>query len=229
MNNNFFAKENFETRINCPICHTEIIINWQRDDIPYFGEVMYITGVCENCKFRFTDTMILASKEPMRYELSIEGLEDLNARVIRSTSGTIRIPELGIDVEPGTISQSYVTNIEGVLQRIMDVLITASKWSVDDEEKFARSQELMSILGEVMEGKRKIVLVIEDPLGNSAIVSKKVKAIKLTREEAEKLTTGMIVFDVDKSELEMDVSENARPLGEESSGEESQEESSREE
>lgn len=221
MNNDFFAKENFETRINCPICQTELIMHWQRDNIPYFGDVMYITGVCENCKFRFTDTMILASKEPMRYELSIESLEDLNARVIRSTSGTIHIPELGIDVEPGTVSQSYVTNIEGVLQRVMDVLITASKWAAEDEEKFARSQELMSILGEVMEGKKKITLVIEDPLGNSAIISKKARAIKLTQEEAEKLNTGMIVFDVDKSELEMDVSENVRPFGEESSSEES--------
>ncbi len=220
MNNDFFAKENFETRINCPICQEEIIMHWQRDNIPYFGDVMYVTGVCESCKFRFTDTMILASKEPMRYELSIESSEDLDARVIRSTSGTIHIPELGIDVEPGTVSQSYVTNIEGVLQRVMNVLITASKWAAEDEEKFARSQELMSILGEVMEGKRKVTLVIEDPLGNSAIISKKARAKKLTPEEAEQLNTGMIVFDVDKSELEMDVSENVLPLGEEKPGEE---------
>jgi len=36
----------------------------------------------------------------------------------------------------------------------------------------------------------------------------------------------MIVFDVDKSGLEIDVSENVRPLGEESFGEESSDEES---
>lgn len=117
--------------------------------------------------------MILSSKEPMRYELSVENSEDLDARVIRSTSGTIRIPEMGIVVEPGTISDSYVTNIEGVLQRVQNVLMTASRWVQEDEEKFARSQELLCMLNEVIEGKRTITVVIEDPLGNSAIISKK--------------------------------------------------------
>ncbi len=42
---------------------------------------------------------------------------------------------------------------------------------------------------------------------------KKAVATKLSDEEAEALNTGMIVFDVDKSELVNDVSDNAKPLG----------------
>ncbi|MDY9927425.1 ZPR1 zinc finger domain-containing protein [Methanosarcina sp.] len=212
MNQDYFKNENFETRISCPLCQSDLVMKWQRDNIPYFGEIMYITARCE-CTFRFADTMILSSKEPMRYELSVESQEDLNARVIRSTSGTIRIPEMGIAVEPGTISDSYITNIEGVLQRVQNVLMTASKWVQEDEEKFARSQELLCMLNEVMESKRKITVIIEDPLGNSAIISKKAVATSLSKEEAEKLNTGMIVFDVDKSELEHDTSDNVQPLG----------------
>ncbi|MCC4772114.1 ZPR1 zinc finger domain-containing protein [Methanosarcina sp. DH2] len=212
MNQDYFKNENFETRISCPLCQSDLVMKWQRDNIPYFGEIMYITARCE-CTFRFADTMILSSKEPMRYELSVESQEDLNARVIRSTSGTIRIPEMGIAVEPGTVSDSYITNIEGVLQRVQNVLMTASKWVQEDEEKFARSQELLCMLNEVMESKRKITVIIEDPLGNSAIISKKAVATSLSKEEAEKLNTGMIVFDVDKSELEHDTSDNVQPLG----------------
>ena len=173
---------------------------------------MYICANCQ-CSFRFADTMILSSKEPVRYEISVETPEDLNARVIRSTSGTIRIPEMGIVIEPGTVSESYITNIEGVLQRVQSVLMTASRWVQEDKEKFARSQELMHMLEEVIEGRTKITVVIEDPLGNSAIISKKAVATKLSDEEAEALNTGMIVFDVDKSELMNDVSDNAKPLG----------------
>jgi zinc finger protein len=212
LNQDYFKNENFETRITCPLCQSDLVMKWQRDNIPYFGEIMYITARCQ-CSFRFTDTMILSSKEPMRYELSVESQEDLNARVIRSTSGTIRIPEMGIAVEPGTSSDSYITNIEGVLQRVQNVLMTASKWVQEDKEKFARSQELLCMLNEVMESKRKITVIIEDPLGNSAIISKKAVATKLSKEEAEELNTGMIVFDVDKSDLEHDVSDNVQTLG----------------
>lgn len=173
---------------------------------------MYISAKCQ-CSFRFADTMILASKEPMRYEMPVETPEDLDARVIRSTSGTISIPEMGIVIEPGTVSESYVTNIEGILQRVRDVLMTASRWVQEDEEKLSRSQELLCMLEEVIEGKQKITVIIEDPLGNSAIISKKATVTKLSKEEAEKLNTGMIVFDIDKSELEHDVSDNIQPLG----------------
>lgn len=187
-------------------------MTWQRDEIPYFGEIMYISAKCQ-CSFRFADTMLLSSKEPMRYELLVETQEDLNARVIRSTSGTIRIPEMGITIEPGAVSESYITNVEGVMQRVQSVLMTASGWVQEDEEKFARSKELLCMLEEVLESKNKITVIIEDPLGNSTIISKKVIATKLSKEEAENLTTGMIVFDIDKSELEHDVSDNVQPLG----------------
>jgi zinc finger protein len=212
LKHNFFKQERFETRISCPLCHEDLVMNWQRDNIPYFGDVMYISAKCQ-CSFRFADTMILSSKEPMRYEMSVEVPEDLDARVIRSTSGTIRIPEMGIVIEPGTVSESYITNIEGLLQRVRSVLMTASRWVREDAEKFARSQELLHMLEEVIEGKKKITVVIEDPLGNSAIVSKKAIATRLSKEEVEKLNTGMIVFDIDKSELVNDVSDNAQPLG----------------
>ncbi|MDD2614509.1 MAG: ZPR1 zinc finger domain-containing protein [Methanosarcina sp.] len=213
MNQDYLKQEKFETRICCPLCQRELVMNWQKDNIPYFGEIMHISARCQ-CSFRFADTMILSSKEPMRYEMPVETLEDLNARVIRSTSGTIRIPEMGVAIEPGSVSESYITNIEGVLHRVRDVLMTASKWVQEDEEKFSRSQELLCMLEEVIEGKKKITVIVEDPLGNSAIISKKAKAIKLSKEEAEKLNTGMIVFDVDKTELVHDVSDNVQPLGE---------------
>jgi zinc finger protein len=140
-------------------------------------------------------------------------MEDLNARFIRSTSGTVRIPELGIDVEPGMASESYVTNIEGILDRIKDVVITATNWVKDDETKYARGIEVQNVLDGAMNGKGKLTVVIEDPLGNSAIISDSAISRPLTREEAGKLKTGMIVFDVDSSELTVDVSEKSQPIG----------------
>ncbi len=174
---------------------------------------MYIAALCD-CSFRFADTMILTQREPVRYEMTIETVEDLNARVIRSTSGTIRIPELGIDVEPGTISDSYVTNIEGVLDRIQNVVITASKWVKDDEEKYAIGMDILKKMNDARLGKQKLTIIIEDPLGNSAIISDKAVSKTLTTEESKDLKTGMIIFDVDSSEMAVDTSDNVQPLGE---------------
>ncbi|MDI3485480.1 MAG: zinc finger protein [Methanolobus sp.] len=199
--------QKFITKTSCPLCHEELIISWQGDEIPYFGEVMYITASC-SCSFRFADTLILSQKEPMRYELLVEGLDDLNSRVVRSTSGTIRIPELGIDVEPGSISESYITNIEGILDRILSVVITATKWCEDDEEKQKRGLEVQKALEEAIEGQRSLTVIVEDPFGNSAIISEKVRSCVLDPDEAGGLKTGMIIFDANSSEMEMDASDS---------------------
>lgn len=205
--------QSFETRTSCPLCHEDLVIKWQGDDIPYFGEVMHITALCK-CSFRFADTLILSQKEPMRYVLKVEGPEDLNSRVVRSTSGTIHIPELGIDVEPGSISDSYITNIEGVLDRIYNVVITATKWSVDDEEKHSRGLEVQKALEEAIEGKRTLTVIIEDPFGNSAIISDKAESCALSPEDSANLKTGMIVFDMNSSEMELDASDSEHQLKE---------------
>ncbi|MGP8330500.1 MAG: ZPR1 zinc finger domain-containing protein [Methanosarcinaceae archaeon] len=205
--------QNFETLTTCPLCHDDLVIKWKSDNIPFFGEVMYITALCE-CSFRFADTIILTQRKPVRYEMMIDTVDDLNARVIRSTSGTIRIPELGIDVEPGTASESYVTNIEGVLDRIQNVVVMASKWVKDDEEKHALSLEILKKLNKAKLGKQKLNIIIEDPLGNSAIISNKAVSKTLTQDESKDLKTGMIVFDMDSSEMSVDTSDRAKSIGE---------------
>ncbi|MBP2029396.1 zinc finger protein [Methanohalophilus levihalophilus] len=203
------SDKGFETRSSCPLCHGDLIIHWQEDDIPYFGAVMYITTRC-SCGFRFADTMILTQKDPVRCEMSIDNLEDLNARVIRSTSGTIRVPELGIDVEPGSISDSYVTNIEGVLARIRDVVVTAVKWCEEEPEKQAAGNSIIGRIDAVLDGAGGVSVVIEDPLGNSVIIGDKAVCKTLSPEEAADLKTGMIVFDVDSSALKADTSEDGQ-------------------
>lgn len=197
------SQDAFVTLSTCPLCQKEIAINWLKDNIPYFEDVMYITACCE-CSFRFADTIIITQKEPIKYELVLNKPEDLYAKVVRSTSGTIKVPELGIAVEPGSISESYITNIEGVLDRILSVVQTATRWVVDEPEKYNHGIKLQEMIQESIEGKRKLTIIIEDPLGNSAIISDNAKSTKLTEEEIKSLKTGMIIFDSETSNIEVD-------------------------
>lgn len=186
-----------KTTSSCPICSAEIAFDWETKDIPHFGEAMIIAGLCDGCGFKLSDTILLSQGEPVRYTITIDDAEDLNARVIRSTSGTIRIPELGIDVEPGPASEAYISNVEGVLQRVRDIVLfaTRSARSAGAEENVCRGEFILERIERAMEGEGPLTVILEDPLGNSAIVSEKASSTKLTPEECEGLETGMIILD----------------------------------
>jgi zinc finger protein len=185
------------TTSNCPVCNAKITFDWETKDIPHFGEAMVIAGVCESCGFRLSDVILLSQGEPVRYTITIEDAEDLNARVIRSTSGTIRLPELGINVEPGPASDAYISNVEGVLQKVKGIVAFATKSARDAgvEENTRRGECILERIEQAMNGIGPLTIILEDPLGNSAIVSEKAVSTRLTPEECEDLETGMIILD----------------------------------
>ena len=188
-------------KVFCPICHREVILNLTVENVPYFGEIMLSSLTCV-CGFKHADYVILGVKEPVRYRVEVNS-SSLFFRVIRSTSGTIRVPELGIDIEPGPASLAYITNVEGVFHRIKDILKMVKRW--EKGEKLERAKELLKTIDDVLEGKRRVTLIVEDPFGNSAIIGDGVKKEVLSRDEAEKLKTGMTVIDVAGVENEDDL------------------------
>ncbi len=180
-----------ETVYNCPACGRAAEMRCQPDNIPYFGDILEVSIVC-CCGFKFVDTIILQQKEPLRHSMRVCNEGDLWARVIRSTSGTIRIPEWGIDIEPGPASEAYITNIEGVIERLQSVVSMAKRWSETDEER-QRAESLLDTMRAARDGKPDFTLVIEDPLGNSAVIGESVEITKLSMEEAQNLPTGMFI------------------------------------
>jgi zinc finger protein len=188
---------NLKTNANCPVCSAEMQFAWETEEIPYFGEAMLIAGVCD-CGFRHCDTILLTEKEPSRFTLAVVTIEDLDARVIRSSSGTIRIPELGVDIEPGFASESYISNVEGVLDRIEGVVefATRSAREAGSEESTRNGEGILEKICLARKGQFPLTFVLEDPLGNSAIVSENAQRSTLTAEEISDLKTGIILLDV---------------------------------
>jgi zinc finger protein len=188
---------NLTTKSSCPVCFSEMDFSWETQDIPYFGEAMIIAGTC-SCGFRHSDTILLGQNEPARYTLEVTEIDDLDARVIRSSSGTIRVPELGVDIEPGPASDCYISNIEGVLARITDMVAfaTRSARQAGDVDRTRRGEEILENIGQALKGQFKLTFLIEDPLGNSAIASEKAVRSGLTDEEMADLKTGIILLDV---------------------------------
>jgi len=182
-------------KIDCPVCHgkksLEVITHIE--EIPYFGDVMESTLICHECGYRYSDVLCLDHGDPMRYSVDVES-ETLNARVVKSQSATISIPELGLKVEPGPRSTAYISNIEGVIGRFQTAVKMALKL-FDDEKSQDRSLSLLEDLKRVRNGEKKVKVIVEDPMGQSFIAHPKVSKRKLTAEEIKKLKTGFITIE----------------------------------
>jgi len=149
--------------------------------IPYFGETIESIIVCEQCGFRHADVMHTEEREPRRYEFVIESPDDLKVRVVRSSTGVIEIPELGVSIKPGPKSEGFVSNIEGVLKRVEDAINIAVGGASSVAKK--TGGEKLKILERIKTGKSRGTLVVWDPRGLSAIAHPKVKSRLLNQEE----------------------------------------------
>ncbi len=179
-----------ESGIVCPSCNAaNLRVRSLLYSIPFFNELAMFSMECPSCHFHHNDVFSAEKRKPARFTLFIDNPNLLRARVVRSGSGTMRLPEFGIDVEPGPAAESFITNVEGVLQRTISVVETAISFAEKPEEK-AKGAEILGKMNRAIEGNLAFTLVIEDPAGVSGIIPddlSKVKYEELSIAEASKL------------------------------------------
>ncbi|MEM2727033.1 MAG: ZPR1 zinc finger domain-containing protein [Archaeoglobaceae archaeon] len=180
--------------ISCPICGRELRLFVDTYEVPFFDKILLTSVSCE-CGFKHADSIVLGEKEPTRYKIKANR-GNLFTKVIRSTSGTIRIPELGVSIEPGPASQAFITNLEGVLTRVADIVRVAMKWNEEDAEKVNRCEWILKRIEKVVEGEEELTIILEDPFGNSLILSDESFKEKLSEWEAKELKTGLTVVEL---------------------------------
>jgi zinc finger protein len=96
----------------------------------------------------------------------------------------VSIPEFGATITPGPYSEGYISNVEGILDRIRDALIFML--STADGKRLAKGEKMLKQFRSAKESKPHFTLTLKDPFGNSAIVSpspRKVKKRRLTKRE----------------------------------------------
>jgi len=171
----------------CPACGAQGTCEFRGiiNDIPHFGETMESLVSCSRCKFKHADVMQLGEKEPVRYEFKICSEDDMMVRVIRSSTGAISLPELGVTVRPGPSSEGYISNVEGVLNRVEDVVRISVKKADPTRQRNAKIK--LKKIDEIKQGKFRAKLIIMDPCGHSVIVDKRAKKRKLTKKEIAEL------------------------------------------
>ena len=101
----------------------------------------------------------------------------MKIRVVKSSEATVKIPRI-MTMEPGAAAMGFVTNIEGILVRAKHALDIARESEEDEDEK-KKIKNMIKKVQDIMWGRDKITITIEDPSGNSAIISEKAVKKKL--------------------------------------------------
>ena len=165
----------------CPVCFKDnATLTEEETEIPYFGKVFVFSLKCENkeCNYHMSDVECEEAKEPSRYTIEVNSDKDMCIRVVKCSSGVVKIPQLKVSIEPGLASIGYVTNIEGVLERVKKIVEDERDVTEDDDVK-DNAKKLLKKIWKIKLGDMPIKIIIEDPTGNSAIISDKAKIEKL--------------------------------------------------
>ncbi len=163
----------------CPMCQEKsLTLIEDEQDIPHFGKVFIFSMNCSSCNYRVSDVEASDFKEPCKIEFNIENRKDLTVRVVRSSEASIKIPQMKMSMDPGVGAEGFVSNIEGILQRFKKVL-EAERDTADEDDARKKAKNLLKKLWKVECGDEPLKVIIEDPTGNSAIISEKAVISKM--------------------------------------------------
>ena len=166
----------------CPKCGEEMVISEYFYDSPLIGKIILSSGKCNKCGYKYRDVRAAESHGPQRLKVYVDKPQDLNILVIRASTASIYIPELGISIEPGPSSEGFITTIEGILNRIIEVMKLLERDEDVDKERW---KEVYNDIVRARSGKLTFTLIIRDPDGLSRIISEKTEKERLYRGEGE--------------------------------------------
>ncbi len=163
----------------CPLCREKALtLTEDLQEIPFFGKVYVFSMSCSRCKFHNADVEADEQKEPCKITFKTQKAADMNVRVVKSSNATVKIPELRMSSTPGPASIGLISNVEGILNKFVEILELQRNDTEDDEDK-TKAKKLLKKIWKVKLGEIPITLIIEDPSGNSAIISERAVIEKL--------------------------------------------------
>lgn len=155
--------------VTCPSCGRDtLVVREIYSEIPRFGRTVIVSMLCSKCGYRVNDSISLESKGPKRIEFKVLIPADLSARLIRSETSYIVVPELGLELKPGPRSEAFITNLEGLLERFLQVAEQLE--STSGGKKGEKTKALLKRLRRAMDGGIPFTVIVEDEAGNSAVI-----------------------------------------------------------
>lgn len=154
----------FGSEGKCPACGSEKLeVSAYVYEVPYFGKIMIEVWKCRDCGYKKSDVSTLEHEGEVKIVFPVRRAEDLNALVVKSSTASIEIPELGVEIFPGPAAQGYITTVEGLLERILES--TPSECFKED----SHCNEFVKKVEKAMKGEAIFTVILTDPYGRSTI------------------------------------------------------------
>ncbi|EMR11171.1 hypothetical protein PNEG_00765 [Pneumocystis murina B123] len=155
----------------CPNCIKPCDTNMKLVDIPYFKEVIIMSTVCDSCGYRSNEVKTGGEipENGKKITLKVENIDDLSRDILKSETCAITIPELDLDLHPGTLGGRFTT-LEGLLAQIYDELYGRIYSKTNDSmepEKRERWDIFLERLQDARNGKIKFTIILDDPVAGS--------------------------------------------------------------
>lgn len=106
----------------------------------------------------------ISADDSEKLRFVVEEKDDLNVRVERSSFCKINFFPIDVEMEPTEFTRPFVSNIEGLLNRLEKTL----SFVEDNEEK----KEILGYIQEVRSGEKELIIELEDPTGKSFVGEK---------------------------------------------------------
>ncbi|XP_043479955.1 zinc finger protein ZPR1 [Leptopilina heterotoma] len=159
---------------NCPECNSPCETNMKVTNIPYFKEVVIMATTCDVCGHRTNEVKSGTGIEPQgaKIEVKITGRNDFSRDILKSDTCHMEIPELELEVGPTTFGGRFTT-VEGIIISIKNQLSNSTAFIGDssDRETVDRLDKFISQLEEILDSRKEVTLILDDPAGNSFIQS----------------------------------------------------------
>ncbi|MGC8562955.1 MAG: ZPR1 zinc finger domain-containing protein [Thermoplasmata archaeon] len=151
-----------ESDLICPVCRSKDMEQGTAEiEVPHFGNVVIYYMRCKNCGYRIND-FGFQGNFPKEDKVEIKEKKDMETKIVRGSGGTVIIPELGLELFPGPLAESFITNVEGLLNRFLQLMPL-----FEDRNGV---KEIESRINEAMEGKLKFTIFLNDPSGVSHFI-----------------------------------------------------------
>jgi len=168
-----FANEVQTFSATCPTCYEPCETHMKVVNIPHFKDVIIMSTVCHKCGYRSNEVKTGGAipEKGRRTILKVDEPEDLARDILKSETCGLSIPELHLELNPGTLGGRFTT-IEGLLTQVYEELhgrvFTQTSDSMDEESK-TRWNAFFENLQLAIDGKKKFTVKMEDPLAGSYI------------------------------------------------------------
>ncbi len=156
----------------CPICHKkELTLSESTLSVPQCGNVFKLLMHCNACNYHQEDIELEQPLGPIKFSLTLQTLQDLEISIIKGSEATLKIPHVG-SIEAGPTSQGQITSVKQVLLFLKEQA-ESDKAGDEDADAKKKAKNLVKKLNSILAGQQEATLTLEDPSGNSFVVSEK--------------------------------------------------------